>query len=109
MLGNGSVYWIDPDSHNIRFRGDKNKILKKDKRMVPSDLWYSIEPYIDSLVRKKRYENIIVQLIDNGFLLGPWAQKIYDQVKNNKDSSRGVTNTIPEDIPGALGNFTTNS
>ena len=55
-------------------------------------------------LEKKRFENIIVQLIDNGFLLGPWAQKIYDQVKNNKDSARGVTNSIPEDIPGVSGN-----
>ena len=104
ILGNGSVYWIDPESHNIRFHGDKNEILQKDKKMVPSDQWYSIDPYIDSSIRKKRFENIIVQLIDNGFLLGPWAQKIYDQVKNNKDSARGVTNSIPEDIPGVSGN-----
>ena len=104
ILGNGSVYWIDPESHNIRFHGEKNQILQKDKKMVPSDQWYSINPYIDSSIRKKRFENIIVQLIDNGFLLGPWAQKIYDQVKNNRDSARGVTNSIPEDIPGVSGN-----
>ena len=54
----------------------------------------SIDPYIDADVRKKRFEKIVVSLIDGGFVLGPWAQKIYEEVKNNRDAARtGVGGT----------------
>ena len=40
---------------------------------VPSSKWYGVDPYIDADVRKKRFEKIVVSLIDGGFVLGPWA------------------------------------
>ena len=88
ILVNGSVYWIDPESHGIRFNGDKDEILQENDRYVPSSKWYSIDPHIDADVRKERFEGIIVSLMDGGFVLGPWAQKIYDQVKNRLDKAR---------------------
>lgn len=88
ILVNGSVYWIDPESHGIRFKGKKEEILTKNDRNVPSSLWYSIDPFIDSEVRKRRFEDIITSLIDGGFVLGPWAQKIYAEVKHNRDKAR---------------------
>ncbi len=95
ILVNGSVYWIDPESHGIRFNGDGEEILKANKQgNVPSSKWYSVNPYIDADVRKKRFEKIVVSLIDGGFVLGPWAQKIYEEVKNNRDAARtGVVGT----------------
>ena len=96
ILVNGSVYWIDPESHGIRFNGDGEEILKENKQgNVPSSKWYSVDPYIDADVRKKRFEKIVVSLIDGGFVLGPWAQKIYEEVKNNRDAARtGVGGTV---------------
>ena len=88
ILVNGSVYWIDPESHGIRFNGDKDEILQENDRYVPSSKWYSIDPHIDADVRKERFESIIVDLMDGGFVLGPWAQKIYDQVKYRLDTAR---------------------
>jgi hypothetical protein len=88
ILVNGSVYWIDPESHNIKFYGDPKEIFENNDRYVPSSLWFSEEPFIDAGVRKTRFENIIVSLMDGGFTLGPWAEKIYDQVKNNLDKAR---------------------
>ena len=89
IMVNGSVYWIDPESHGIRFNGDKEEIHRENDRYVPSALWHSVEPYIDAAVRKKRFESIIVSLIDGGFQLGPWALKVYDEVKNAKSDGGG--------------------
>jgi len=88
ILVNGSVYWIDPESHKIKFHGDPDEIFNKSDRYVPSRLWYSEEPFIDAAVRQKRFENIVVSLIDGGFDLGDWAQKIYTEVKTNTDKAR---------------------
>ena len=84
ILVNGSVYWIDPESHNIKFYGDSKEIFEKNDRYVPSNLWYSEEPFINAATRKSRFETIVVSLIDGGFALGPWAEKIYQTVKHNK-------------------------
>lgn len=89
ILVNGSVYWIDPESHNIKFHADPKEIFETNERYVPSNLWYSEKPFIDAGVRKTRFENIIVDLINGGFTLGPWAQKIYHEVHNNRDKARG--------------------
>lgn len=88
ILVNGSVYWIDPESHNIHFHGDREEIFQRNDRYVPSSQWYSTEPYIDAAVRKARFENIVVNLIDGGFDLGPWAIKIYQEVNSKRDKSR---------------------
>ena len=57
ILVNGSVYWIDPESHGIRFNGDGEEILRANKQgNVPSSKWYSVDPFIDADVRKKRFE-----------------------------------------------------
>ncbi|MDC0476494.1 B12-binding domain-containing radical SAM protein [Alphaproteobacteria bacterium] len=88
ILVNGSVYWIDPEAHGIKFNGNREEIFNENERTVPSGKWYSVDPYIDADVRKKRFEKIIVSLIDGGFTLGPWALKIYEEVKNNRDASR---------------------
>ena len=54
MLFNGSVYWIDPESHDC-FNGDKDTIFEDNDRYIPSSKWYSVDPFIDSDVRRKRY------------------------------------------------------
>ena len=55
---------------------------------MPSRLWYSEEPFIDAAVRQNRFENIVVSLMDGGFDMGPWAKKIYNNVKLNLDKAR---------------------
>ena len=59
ILVNGSVYWIDPERHGIRFRTSKEELYANNPRYVPADAWYSIDPYIDAQVRKQRFENIV--------------------------------------------------
>lgn len=89
ILSNGSVYWIEPEKHNIHFREPKEELYKKFPRALPATLWYSTEPYIDEKVRKAWFEETVVALNDNGFDLGTWAAKIIDMVRNNKDGARG--------------------
>tara|TARA_Y100000294_G_scaffold114920_1_gene106611 strand:- start:1372 stop:1902 length:531 start_codon:yes stop_codon:yes gene_type:complete len=86
LLVNGSVYWIDPESHGIRFKTSKEEVLNDSERYVPGNMWYSINPYIDATVRRKRYESIVFQLVEKGFSLGHFAQSIYEKVKNDPES-----------------------
>ena len=88
ILVNGSVYWINPEEHGIKFKVPQDQIASDNERYVPSNLWYSTNPFIDSNVRKRRFEDIIISLMDNGFPLGPWAEKIYNEVKYSKDQAR---------------------
>jgi radical SAM superfamily enzyme YgiQ (UPF0313 family) len=88
ILVNGSVYWIDPESHGIEFRSPREELYEQYPRALPADSWYSVDPYIDAQVRKERFEHIVVSLHDNGFPVGPWAQRIIDDVKLRRDASR---------------------
>jgi radical SAM superfamily enzyme YgiQ (UPF0313 family) len=88
ILVNGSVYWIDPERHGIRFRTSKEELYTNNPRYVPADAWYSVEPYIDAQVRKQRFENIVVRLHDSGFKVGPWAERVIADVKEARDRAR---------------------
>ena len=88
ILTNGSVYWTDPEAHNIHFRAPLAEILEKNPRHVPADLWYSTEPYIDAQVRKERFERIVRTLYERGFPVGAWAARVIDDVETSKDIAR---------------------
>lgn len=92
MLVNGSVYWIDPERHNIKFREPKEELYKKHPRIIPSDLWYSTDPYIDSVVRKQYFDTIILTLHERGFPLGDWAARLLEDVKNKVHG--GVSSSV---------------
>lgn len=85
---NGSVYWLDPDSHNIRFRKPRDVLYAENWRALPADQWYSEHPYIDHETRKQYFDHIVVSLHDAGFPVGPWAQRIIDDVKMARDRHR---------------------
>jgi radical SAM superfamily enzyme YgiQ (UPF0313 family) len=88
ILVNGGVYWIDPDSHNIKFREPKEALYEKFPRAMPADVWFSVEPYIDAAVRKLRFEKIVLALHDAGFEVGAWAARIIEDVKLARDKAR---------------------
>jgi radical SAM superfamily enzyme YgiQ (UPF0313 family) len=91
ILVNGSVYWIDPEAHNIRFREPKEELYAKFPRALPADSWYSIEPYIDAQVRKERFERIVLALHDAGFPIGAWAERVIEDVKLARDPNRAAS------------------
>jgi len=88
ILVNGGVYWLEPDKHNIVFREDKDVLFAKYKRAIPAHLWYSTDPYIDELVRKNRFEQIILALHEGGFEIGAWAARVIEDVQKARDAMR---------------------
>lgn len=88
ILVNGSVYWIDPASHNIVLKGPQETMYEKYPRALPADQWHSTDPYIDAQVRKERFERIVLALYDAGFNVGAWANRVIEDVKFNRDKAR---------------------
>ncbi len=94
----GGVYWMEPEKHNIHFRGDKEELYKKYPRAIPAHLWYSTEPYIDEKVRQARFERIVLALHEGEFNVGAWAKRVIDDVKRHRDPNRSGPDTV---TPGA--------
>jgi radical SAM superfamily enzyme YgiQ (UPF0313 family) len=103
ILVNGSVYWIDPEAHNIVFKEPKDQIYAKYPRALPADQWHSTSPYIDAQVRKARFERIVISLHDAGFKVGAWAERIIEDVKLSRDAAR---TGVEDGTKGNFGEFT---
>ncbi len=107
ILVTGGVYWMEPEQHNIRFRGDKEQLYREYPRAIPAHLWYSTDPYIDENVRKERFERIVLALHEGKFDVGAWAARVIEDVQKNRDVARtgaanagevaGLTNPAPLD------------
>ena len=97
ILVNGSVYWIDPESHGIKFREPKEDLFARFPRAIPADLWYSENPYIDAQVRKDRFERIVRSLHARGFPVGAWAARVIDDVKTARDRCAAGTIAVAAD------------
>jgi hypothetical protein len=89
ILSTGSVYWMEPEKHNIHFRGDKEQLYRDHPRAIPATLWYSTEPYVDEKVRKARFEQIVLALHEANFEVGAWAHRVIEDVKLERDAARG--------------------
>ncbi len=76
ILGRGGFYWDEPAKYGIRFRGDEAEIKRAHPKFIPSDLWYSEDPFIDQEVRLSRLERILRALHENGVDIGPYAARI---------------------------------
>jgi NAD(P)-dependent dehydrogenase (short-subunit alcohol dehydrogenase family)/radical SAM superfamily enzyme YgiQ (UPF0313 family) len=82
ILANGSHYYMNPEQHHIRFRGDRDQIFREHPLFIPDQLWYSEEPYIDHQVRWERFIRILRALYDHGAPLGEYAK--WEVVKEAK-------------------------
>jgi radical SAM superfamily enzyme YgiQ (UPF0313 family) len=102
ILSTGSVYWMEPEKHNIHFRGDKEELYRKHPRAIPAHLWYSTEPTIDEKVRKQRFERIVLALHEGKFNVGAWANRIIDDVKYNRDCNRAGPKTDEESAANSI-------
>lgn len=81
ILAAGAEYYLDPDQYKIRFRGDKEKIYLEHPYFIPTDLWYSEDPFIDQGVRLKRLDRIVEALLANDIKVGGFASKTVDNLK----------------------------
>lgn len=93
ILGNGSVYWLEPEKHNIKFKQPQKELYNKYPRALPADAWHSEKPYIDANVRKVWFDRIVSELYKADFDVGAWAERIISDVKLAKDNSRSATTT----------------
>jgi hypothetical protein len=98
VLANGSVYWLEPEKNNIRFRAPKDELYANNPRALSAEMWYSIDPYIDGAVRLRYFEKIVMALYEAGFPLGPWAERVVSDIR-----SRG----LESQIRGAFGSSAT--
>jgi len=99
ILSTGSVYWLEPEKHNIQFRGSKDELYLNHPRAIPACMWYSTEPFIDEKVRKHRFERIVLALHERGFDVGAWAHRVIEDVKHNRDSVRTGPSEKNDDLP----------
>ncbi len=86
----GSTYWNDPEKYNIQFRMDKDELFEKHPSAVPSDLWYSTNPYIDEKVREERFNRINLELHKNGFALSAFAAKVVKDMEEGKGAEKSA-------------------
>ncbi|WP_161539734.1 B12-binding domain-containing radical SAM protein [Paramagnetospirillum kuznetsovii] len=69
----GSIYWVSPEKYNIRFRRPQQELFEQYLINIPSEEWWSEQPYIDQHVRLERYERTIVGLRDGDVHFGDFA------------------------------------
>jgi radical SAM superfamily enzyme YgiQ (UPF0313 family) len=62
ILSPGSKYYQEPDAYDIRFRGDKDEIYDNNPYRIPTELWYSENPYIDQPIRMARVARLCREL-----------------------------------------------
>ncbi|MEW5766364.1 MAG: radical SAM protein [bacterium] len=75
ILGHGSEYYKNPQLYNIRFKDKKQDIYEKYPDAIPSELWYSVDPYIDHEVRIDRLKRITLALWNGGIYIGAYAKQ----------------------------------
>lgn len=82
ILAAGSEYFKNSEKYKIRFRADKENIVRQHPTAIPTELWYSDEPYIDQNIRVERLEKICMKLHANGVPIGSFASKVVEKLKN---------------------------
>lgn len=87
LLACGSEYYSNPEQHKIRFRWRKEDIYNRYADYIPTDLWYSEDPYIDQEIRLNRLNKILDKLYLNGVNIGPFATKVIERLKNRAPES----------------------
>ena len=85
LLFTSSEYGRNPEQYRIRFRGDKDEIYRDNPQCIPSDLWYSEDPYIDKEIRMRRMNKILSGLYNKGIEIGSFASVVVENLKKGKE------------------------
>lgn len=100
-LVHGSVYWQEPEKHNIHFLGDKDALYGKYFHGIPDRYWYSSDPYIDAAVRRKRAYRMIMTLKAAGINVSEWAENtVLRPMFEGYQSPRDMAAEIPSLVEG---------
>ena len=81
ILAAGSEYYKNSDQYKIRFRGDKEEIIRQNPYVIPAELWYSEDPYIDQKVRNKRLDKICSSLYEQKVNIGGFANRVLEKLR----------------------------
>lgn len=73
-LMHGSIYWQEPERHGMVFLEQKEILYAKYAHGVPDRYWYSVGPYIDGAVRRKRALRIMTELRSHGVPVSYFAE-----------------------------------
>jgi len=95
MLFVGSVYYFEPDRHNIKFNGDKDELYSQYFVSLPDSAWYSTEPYIDHNIRTQRFFRIVDRIHAEGVPLGAFANFTAEFRKKRREDSHTLTQPKP--------------
>ncbi len=90
LLVPGSLYYADPEKHNIHFRGDREQIYAENPSEVPLDLWYSEEPYIDQSIRVERLYRICTEIQKAGVEVRYNAKEVVDKIMTDGTDFKGA-------------------
>jgi len=81
MLNAGSEYYLNPEAYSICFRQNKQELYSRNPYIIPTECWYSIDPYIDQKVRAQRLVTIFSQLVSAGVRTNDYARWQVEQAK----------------------------
>ena len=95
MLFVGSVYYFEPEQHNIKFNGDKDELYRQYFVSLPDSAWYSTEPYIDHHTRTERFFRIVDRIHTSGVPLGAFANFTAEFRKKRHEDSHTLTQPKP--------------
>lgn len=73
LLTAGSIYWENPEQYGIRFREDRESLYRRNPKVIPNELWYSVDPYIDQDVRVSRLRRILDAASAHSVRIGSYA------------------------------------
>jgi len=102
MMFVGSVYYFEPERHNIKFRSDKDELYRQYFVSLPDSSWYSEEPYIDHEIRRKRFFRIVERIHSVGVPLGAFANFTAEYRKEHGEDSHTVTQQRPVDAANGI-------
>jgi hypothetical protein len=95
MLFVGSVYYFEPERHNIKFLGDKDHLYSQYFVSLPDSAWYSEGPYIDHKIRQQRFFRIVERLRDACVPLGAFANFTAEYRQRHGEDSHTLTQPKP--------------
>ncbi len=103
-IGNGSIYWEDPEAHNIHFNGNRDELFAKNLRYIEPDKWYSLDPFIDQEIRMSRFKQVVSAVTDAGMNLMGYAiaisaENIKRSGKNTIENEEYVKDTLLQTEP----------
>ncbi len=80
ILGVGNQYYANPEKYKIRFRSDQRELYLSHVDSIPTDQWYSEDPYIDQQVRVERLERVAKALSGAAIELGGYAKHTVERL-----------------------------